>query len=326
MLIVVRGFSLGELGIVGDFAYAIVMSMTLYLSDGKDVLGPFSPHEVLQYVQAKNIKDGGWQICDETHIWKPLAQEITALALKKVEPSNVRNIIESAGGTAPSPGPTKKITGLEDKLDLPGSLEQLGKLRVAFDALWHKQRERLVALVKNREPDDNLKVTGKEHRALNEHLHGLVIDFWRKSGVLLEWIKEITWGDPSELGDCYFKLSSSDLDKKMEEAGKVLREKEIYDWAGCYCFLAGDKYVYVGMTTDSLGDRITIGHKNKFFWEQTDGIRILIPKNAKQCKKLERLLILAYEPKVNDSDGHKCSAADECLDLIEKEIEELTLP
>ncbi len=300
--------------------------MTLYISDGKEVVGPFNAHEILQYIEAKGIKPEGWQICDENHVWKPLANEIPALALKRVEPSNVRKILDTIGVADPDKKPAAKFTGLQEKLDLPGSLEQLGRLRAAFDALWHKQRERLVAHVKNREPDDNLKVTGKEHRALNEHLHGLVIDFWRKSGVLLEWIKEITWGDPSELGDCYFKLSAGDLDKKMEEAGKILQEKGIYDWAGCYCFLAGDKYVYIGMTTDSLGDRITIGHKNKFFWEQTDAIRILIPKNAKQCKKLERLLILAYEPKVNDSEGHRCSAADECLDLIEQELEELTQP
>jgi hypothetical protein len=300
--------------------------MTLYLSDGKEVVGPFSPHEVLQYIQSRGVKPEGWQICDETHKWKPLAQEIASLALKKVEPSNVRKIIETIDEGGSQQKPLSKITGLEDKLDIPGSLEQLGKLRTAFDALWHKQRERLVAFVKNREPDENLKVTGKDHKALKEQLSTLVIDFWRKSGVLLEWIKEITWGDPSELGDCYFKLAAGDLEKKMEEAGRVLKEKGVYDWAGCYCFLSGDKYVYIGMTKESLGERITVGHKNKFFWEQTDGIRILIPKNAKQCKKLERLLILAYEPKINDSDGHRCSAADECLDVIEKELEELTLP
>jgi hypothetical protein len=35
---------------------------------------------------------------------------------------------------------------------------------------------------------------------------------------------------------------------------------------------------------------------------------------------------MAYEPKVNDSDGHKSSAADDCLEIISKELEELTLP
>jgi len=315
-----------QLDIVGNNSTAIISLMTLYLSDGKEVVGPFSPHEVLQYIQSRGVKPEGWQICDETHKWKPLAQEIASLALKKVEPSNVRKIIETIDEGDSQQKPLSKITGLEDKLDIPGSLEQLGKLRTAFDALWHKQRERLVAFVKNREPDENLKVTGKDHKALKEQLSTLVIDFWRKSGVLLEWIREITWGDPSELGDCYFKLAAGDLEKKMEEAGRVLKEKGVYDWAGCYCFLSGDKYVYIGMTKESLGERITVGHKNKFFWEQTDGIRILIPKNAKQCKKLERLLILAYEPKINDSDGHRCSAADECLDVIEKELEELTLP
>ena len=116
------------------------------------------------------------------------------------------------------------------------------------------------------------------------------------------------------------------MDKKLEEAGKILEEKGFHGEPGCYCFMENEKYVYIGMTTESLKERITIGHKNKFFWEQTNGIRILIPKNAKQCKKLERLLIMAYEPKINDSDGHKSSAADDCLEIIEKELEELTQP
>ena len=300
--------------------------MTLYISEGKEVIGPLNPHEVLQYVQSQNLKVENWQVCDESHVWKPLAGELAGFALIKHQPSDIRKIIQDIEPGNQQDRPKGQIQGIEDKLDLPGSLEKIAKVRQAFDALWHKQRERLVALVKNREPDDNLKVTSKEHKALKEQISNLVIDYWRKSGVLIEWIKEITWGDPSELGDCYFRLQGTDMDKKMEEAGKALEEKGVHDWAGCYCFMNGDKYVYIGMTTDALGERITVGHKNKFFWEQTDGIRILIPKNAKQCKKLERLLILAYEPKINDSEGHKASAADECLEIIEKELEELTLP
>jgi hypothetical protein len=238
----------------------------------------------------------------------------------------VRHIIEGTETGTEKGKPKGNIQGFEDKIDLPASIERLGKVRQVFDAVWAKQRERVVAMVKNREPDDNLTITAKEHKALKEQLNNLVIEYWRKSGVLIEWIKEITWGDPSEMGDCYFKLEGTDMDKKLEEAGKILEEKGFHDEPGCYCFMENDKYVYIGMTTESLKERITIGHKNKFFWEQTNGIRILIPKNAKQCKKLERLLIMAYEPKINDSDGHKSSAADDCLEIIEKELEELTQP
>jgi len=302
--------------------------MTLYISNGKDqnVIGPLDAFEVLQYIEGQDLKNGNWQICDESHVWKPLADQIATLATAKRTTSNVRHIIEGTETGTEKGKPKGNIQGFEDKIDLPASIERLGKVRQVFDAVWAKQRERVVAMVKNREPDDNLTITAKEHKALKEQLNSLVIEYWRKSGVLIEWIKEITWGDPSEMGDCYFKLEGTDMDKKLEEAGKILEEKGFHDEPGCYCFMENDKYVYIGMTTESLKERITVGHKNKFFWEQTNGIRILIPKNAKQCKKLERLLIMAYEPKINDSDGHKSSAADDCLEIIEKELEELTQP
>ena len=300
--------------------------MTLYISDGKKVIGPLDAFEVLQYIQSQDLKPQDWQICDESHAWHPLADRLTDLKMAKQTTTSVRKILEVIEPGNIQNKPDINLKGYEDRLDLPGSLERIAKIRQAFDALWHKQRERLVSLVKNREPEDSMKISIKEHKVLQEQISNLVIDFWRKSGVILEWIKEITWGDPSELGDCYFRLKGADMDKKTEEAGQLLEEKGIHDWAGCYCFMKDEQYVYIGMTTDSLKDRITIGHKNKFFWDEINGIRILIPKNAKQCKKLERLLIMAYEPKVNDSDGHKSSAADDCLEIISKELEELTLP
>ena len=66
------------------------------------------------------------------------------------------------------------------------------------------------------------------------------------------------------------------------------------------------------------------GHKNKDWWADTNGIRIIIPRNVKNTKKLERLLILAYAPKKNTADGHKTSAADDCIETITAELDELT--
>ncbi|NBS14947.1 MAG: hypothetical protein EBT57_09130, partial [Verrucomicrobia bacterium] len=64
-------------------------------------------------------------------------------------------------------------------------------------------------------------------------------------------------------------------------------------------------------------------HKDKIFWKEADSMRILIPKNSRQTKRLERLLILRYNPVYNDSPGQKSSAADDCLELIETELAEL---
>ena len=45
-----------------------------------------------------------------------------------------------------------------------------------------------------------------------------------------------------------------------------------------------------------------------------------------KAKKLERLLILAHDPKENELEGGKKSQADDVLNMIETELEELTQP
>ena len=74
---------------------------------------------------------------------------------------------------------------------------------------------------------------------------------------------------------------------------------------------------------DFLKDLVLIGHKDKVFWKEADSMRFLIPKNSRQTKRLERLLILRYNPVYNDPPGRKSSAADDCLELIENELTEL---
>lgn len=122
--------------------------MTLYISDGKTVIGPLDALEVLQYIQSRDLKPQDWQICDESHVWRPLADRLTDLKMAKQTTTSVRKILEVIEPGNIQNKPDINLKGYEDRLDLPGSLERIAKIREAFDALWHKQRERLVSLVK----------------------------------------------------------------------------------------------------------------------------------------------------------------------------------
>ena len=113
---------------------------------------------------------------------------------------------------------------------------------------------------------------------------------------------------------------------KMAQVEKHLIDRRIYDWEGCYCFMNSEKYLYIGETKHSLGRRMLIEHKNKIFWHEADSIRILIPGDKRNTKKLERLLILNYMPTVNDSDGVQSSSADEVLEILGTEMDELARP
>ena len=304
--------------------------MNLYISDGQQVLGPWDAHETLTYVKGQNLDIKKWQVCDTSQVWKPLEQELSSIALNAFEPKVV--IIENFGNTKnedDQPGPKKTLIGLTDPIDEPGSLERLAKIRVILDSLWYRQRERIVATIKNREPSSKLKVNDKELEIIREQMTTLMTEYWQKAGTIMEWVKKLTWGSPEEMGDYYLPLSSKDVPTKMEEVRSKLDENDLTELLGCYCFMKGREYLYIGETHDTdgdqnLGKRILTGHKNKDWWEETDGMRIIIPRNVKNAKKLERLLILAYNPKKNTADGQKSSAADDCIETIVSELEELT--
>ena len=302
----------------------IVMGMSLYLSDGKDVVGPLNAYEALKYAKGQKLSLENWQVCDSSHLWKPLSGELPNLALQALDPGTTRPKTESpAGGDQTKP--RKKYESLVDPIDEPAALERLAKIRLMLDSVWEKQRERIIAVVKNRDAADSLKVAGKDLQVVQEQINNLTLEYWRKAGTLLEWVRDLTWGDPDEVGDYYMKLTSTETDKKMEEVRTKLEENELNEQVGCYCFMNGRNYEYIGETTEqTLAVRILTGHKNKDWWDRTDAMRIIIPKNSKNTKRLERLLILAYDPKSNTAEGRKTSAADEVLETISDELNELT--
>lgn len=298
--------------------------MNFYLSDGVQVIGPLSSDEVLQFIRDQAVQTDKWQICDKSHVWKSLTAELPNLATGNGNQETRKKLFgESAGGGDQSEV-KQGLISLPEVLDLPGSVQHLSQIRLILDSMWERQREKIISSIKNKEPHVSLAMTRKDLEAIKEKTHHHTLEFWKKSGVILEWIKELTWGEPNELGDYYFKFTDADPEKRMAEAEQKLCRCEVDDIAGCYCFLAGDKYLYIGMTEkQDLCSRLLSGHKDKIFWKEADSMRILIPKNSRQTKRLERLLILRYNPVYNDSPGQKSSAADDCLELIETELAEL---
>ena len=305
--------------------------MSLYISDGQQVLGPWDAFEALTYVKGQNLDVKKWQVCDTSHVWKQLEPELPRLALEAVVPTVPPTYGNDEGGQL---GPTKTFAGIKDTIDEAGALERLAKIRVILDSLWHRQRERIVATIKYREPSDKLQVTDEELEKFKEQMTSLMVQYWQKAGTIVEWVKKLTWGSPEEMGDCYFPLNGKDVPSKMEEVRTKLKENELDEQQGCYCFMKGREYLYIGQTHENTSDsgkekptiagRVLYGHKNKDGWGETDGMRIIIPRNVKNTKKLERLLILAYNPPKNTADGHKTSAADDCIETIAAELEELT--
>jgi hypothetical protein len=297
--------------------------MNYFLSDNTQVLGPFIPEEVITVINSRNLDVNKWQICDSSHIWKPLPPEIPKLAGKIISTNDPEKPNDGPGdGEEQIPGNLKFPHYQKEKYDRNAGLEEIASIRGVLDILWVKQRERIISKVKNKKIKSDHLLSAKDGEEHIEKTSKEIIQYWRKTGIIVDWIKSLTWGKNDEIKDFFFEFKETDPSNREEEAAKKIEEFDLAK-PGCYCFMRQDKYVYIGMTEDCLYKRLKFGHKGKRYWSDSDSLRILIPRYAKQIKRLERLLILNYDPAENDSPGHKCSAADDVLEIIQGEVAEL---
>jgi hypothetical protein len=297
--------------------------MNYFLSDYNQIIGPLIPEEVISVINSRNLNINEWQICDSSHVWKLLAPEVTKLAGIIISTDIPEKPDDGPGeGDEQVPGSVKFPHYQKEKYDRNGGFEDIAKIRGVLDVLWAKQRERIISKIKNKKIKCDYVLSSKEAEQHIDQTSTEIIQYWRKTGVIVDWIKSITWGKDDELKDFYFEFKKQDPSEREEEAAKKIEEYEL-KIPGCYCFMKQDKYVYIGMTEDCLYKRLKFGHKGKRFWVDADSLRILVPRYAKQVKRLERLLILNYDPVENDSPGHKCSAADDVLEIIQGEVAEL---
>ena len=66
-------------------------------------------------------------------------------------------------------------------------------IRALFNDLWEAQRESIIARIKNEELDDRYEKKRKEHLEIKARIEELVLEYWRRGGVLDDWIKDLVW-------------------------------------------------------------------------------------------------------------------------------------
>ena len=149
-----------------------------------------------------------------------------------------------------------------------------------------------------RDLEDDLVKTKKQQEEVKRGIRDAAIEYWRRSGQLKKWIAEYVWTDEvGKKADRRRRLKGT-APEKYENVCGWLEKIGYFDEAGCYCFINGNRYLYIGQTGQdsekTLGERVCKDHEKKIWWEYADSFRVIIPKNKKQCEPLERLLILNH--------------------------------
>lgn len=309
------------------------MLQEYFYFDGASVLGPHTGAELSSLVRDGVINDttlihvnGGkdWQAATTLPIWKLVVEQASfAREVVHEQPQP-----EDAGDP-----PTLIETAVETEVEVVDEQESaerkvskyqlLRSVRKDLDTLWETQREAILSAIKNEPLPRDFELTRRQSKEFYQRIEGFVIEYWKRSSVLEEWIADITWKSKSgQTGNYIRKLRGSTEAEKYADVQRWLFENKISDLGGCYCFRQGKKYIYIGKAS-VLADRLK-QHEKKFFWTYADSMRIVVPRIKSQITKLERLLILRYDPSENEKSGDSCNnRADECLEYIRGEIKEL---
>lgn len=210
----------------------------------------------------------------------------------------------------------------EDNSTEPEALtraEMLREIKTDLKSLWETQFESILSRIRNKPLDKEFEMTRKQSRDIYERMEKNCILYWRKSGVLEDWIEDLLWKDGDFIADVRHKLKGGTASEKCEDAEKWLQEADLASESACYCFIANGDYLYIGQATD-LWSRI----KDRVYYGDASHLRILIPKNKRWLNKLERLLILHHTPRENAKPGVLGNnAVDDTLEFIRREVKEL---
>ena len=307
-------------------------SDTFFFYDGSTVVGPHSGKEISEMHAAGMLKPES-QICTANdHGWKSLKdfpellKNVVAHKPRKLMPKEGSEVADQtvksvAGKVADTDEPADDE---DEDIDSGGKFTPIRKIRSLLNSLWEAQRESIIATIRNEELDDKYEHKRKEHVQIKTDVRDLALEYWRRSRVLVEWIRDLTWEDGEERGDYRKKLTPGQTDANFEKVMEWLENAGLAELAGCYAFKKGKDYIYIGMTEGTLKDRLK-QHQDKIYWSDATHIRIVIPKHKSKTSRLERLLILQHQPDRNRNEGNSSggSQADDCLELITKEINEL---
>ena len=312
-------------------------SDTYFYFDGTNVVGSHTSREMSELYHAKVINEQT-QICTANdHGWKPLsdfpqlmAERAKATRLVTAnEPAQAGDSQEVKAGVDAGEDVTMNKPGQKDEDDDEGDdiarrFTPIKSVRSLLNDLWEAQRESIIAHIKNEELDDRYEKKRKEHLEIKERVRDTVLEYWRRSGVLDDWINDLIWkGKNGEWGDYLKKLKVGDIHGNFERVMTWLDDSDLGKLAGVYSFRNGKKRIYIGQSAN-LKKRMK-DHEGQYFWGEATHLRILIPQHMASREKLERLMILRHQPEDNGNKGIASSGsrADEVLDFILKEINEL---
>ena len=291
-------------------------------------LGPLSEQEVAEMIRegalpldalVSQVGQQDWMSPKDMPQFALLLQEPTRAAPSSKEGAAGKQQRESEGEEETEGEEEGEEEG-EQKLT---KYQLLSSICEDLESMADRQVESILAQIRGRDLEDDLVKTKKQQEEVKRGIRDAAIEYWRRSGQLKKWIAEYVWTDEvGKKADRRRRLKGT-APEKYENVCGWLEKLGYLDKAGCYCFLDGKGYVYVGMTERSLGQRIK-EHEDKIWWESTDSFRVIIPNDKRRCEPLERLLILNYTPLRSKTDGTSGNnPADDILEMIDKEIEEL---
>jgi hypothetical protein len=313
-----------------------------YYYDGENPIGPHSATEIAQLIRDSFLSVETLVFPQGAKDWQPAS--VFPELIKMTDPvtaTTQRPVVGDDSGEAGELAQTAVVTvspaqtevqeeGDDDEEEKGLSKYQILRLvRSELDRLWECQRESIIATIKNEELDPDFSKTRKQGREIKSNIENLAVDYFRKSNVLRDWIRDLTWESDQ------FKSGRADVRKRLKGTSCEERYTDAVDWLdrmglsdveGCYCFQNEDKsYRYIGKSQSrSIGQRLKDWERASFWLESTH-LRIVIPKFKSQTTKLERLLIMLHQPMQNEKPGDKGgnNPADKVLEMIHSEIHDL---
>ena len=302
------------------------LSDSLFYFDGTSVIGSHTAREIQELFQSGKLKEDT-QICTANdHAWK-LLKDFPHLMIKPEEVK--RPFVEKPEPTPPDNKKKPQSGDIandddEDDDEEDERLTPIKSIRGLLNDLWEAQRESIIARVKNEDLSERHEKKRKEHSEIKDSIEELVLEYWRRSKVLDDWIRDLIWESEDEKGDYTKKLKKGDSDANFATAIKWVEALGVDETAGCYAFRDGkNDYIYIGKA-EGLKRRLQ-QHEGMEFWARATHLRLLIPQHKASVLKLERLLLLKYDPERNKIAGHSTqgSRADQVLEMINAEINEL---
>jgi len=302
------------------------ISDSLFYFDGTSVVGSHTAREIQELFQSGKLKEDT-QICTANdHTWK-LLKDFPHLMTK---PEEVKRPFVEKPETTPPDNTKKPPSGAiendddEEDDEEDERLTPIKSIRALLNDLWEAQRESIIARVKNEDLSERHEKKRKEHGEIKDSIEELVLEYWRRSKVLDDWIRDLIWESEDEKGDYTRKLKKGDSDANFATAIKWVEALGVDETAGCYALREGkNNYIYIGKA-EGLKRRLQ-QHEGMEFWAKATHLRLLIPQHKASVLKLERLLLLKHDPERNKIAGHSTqgSRADQVLEMINAEINEL---